>query len=679
MLPVTSAGAHAFCIACLAHLHQGLGGLDHGIGGDTELLVQDGGGGGGAELVDADGNAAVQVLGPAHGAAGLHRHASSHALGQHGLLVGLGLLVEQLPARHGHDANLLALALQLLGGLNGEHKLGAGADQDAVGGALTAVHDVRALGGALDGGGVHVGHALAGQDDGGGALDPGLALGHGVLHGGQVAPGGLIAVSGTHGEHVGHGAEGGQVLNGLMGGAILAQADGVVGHHIDDTSLRQGGHAHGVAHVVGEDEEGGAVGDESGGVQGNAVADGAHSVLAHTEAEVALGRGVLLEVAEHLHQGHVGGRQIGGATQEPGDGGGQGVEHGLRVQTGGQALVGRGEGGERLLPALGELAGGDGLVLGPLLGVLLLVLGGDLVPGGVGLSAALAEGVVELVVGLLGDLELAIRPLQVGASGGGLVLAQGGAVHVVGVGLVGGAIADQGGHLDERRLVGDGLGGGDGIAQAVQVVVAVLDVLHVPALSLVAGGNVLGEGDLGVAVDGDAVVIVQDDELAQAPVAGQRGGLRGDALHVAAVAHDHVGVVVHELHAGLVEASGQVLLGEGQAHGIGDALPQGAGGDLHAGGEEVLGVTGGLGAPLAELLQVLDAHVVAQQVEQGVLEHGAVAGGQHEAVAVGPLGILGVGGEEVLERDVSHGGAAHRQTGVAGVSLRGGLEVAVSI
>jgi len=47
----------------------------------------------------------------------------------------------------------------------------------------------------------------------------------------------LIATAGPHHQHVGHGAEGGQVLNGLVGGAALTQANGVVGHHIDGTHL----------------------------------------------------------------------------------------------------------------------------------------------------------------------------------------------------------------------------------------------------------------------------------------------------------------------------------------------------------------------------------------------------------------------------------------------------------
>ena len=47
-------------------------------------------------------------------------------------------------------------------------------------------------------------------------------------------------------------------------------------------------------------------------------------------------------------------------------------------------------------------------------------------------------------------------------------------------------------------------------------VVAVLDPQHVPAVGLVARGDVLGEGEVGRAVDGDAVVVVEDVELCRA-------------------------------------------------------------------------------------------------------------------------------------------------------------------
>ena len=48
-----------------------------------------------------------------------------------------------------------------------------------------------------------------------------------------------------------------------------------------------------------------------------------------------------------------------------------------------------------------------------------------------------------------------------------------------------------------------------------------------------------------------------------------------------------------------------------------------------------------LGAELAEALDLVERHVgVAAQVEPAVEKHRAVAGRQHEAVAVHPLGVL---------------------------------------
>eukprot|EP00983_Pelagomonas_calceolata_P085552 1156584-Pelagomonas_calceolata.AAC.4 len=67
-----------------------------------------------------------------------------------------------------------------------------------------------------------------------------------------------------------------------------------------------------------------------------------------------------------------------------------------------------------------------------------------------------------------------------------------------------------------------------------------LHVQHVPAQALIALQHILSEGDLGVAVDGDLVVIIQHDELAQTPVAGQGGGLVGQALHHAAITSNAV-------------------------------------------------------------------------------------------------------------------------------------------
>merc|ERR1712100_968491 len=279
-----------------------------------------------------------------------------------------------------------------------------------------------------------------------------------------------------------------------------------------------------------------------------------------------------------------------------------GVEHGLGVDAGGDAGVLGGELGECVGPAGGELTGDDGVELLVILGVLLLVLGELLVPGG--LRGLTLLGAVHVLGDGLGDLEGLVLPVEVLAGRLGLVGAEGRAMDVVGVGLVGGAVADEGGHLDEGGA-GIGLGLVDRIADGVEVGVTVLDVLDVPAVRLVAGADILGEGDVGVAVDGDGVVIVEGDELAESPVGGEGGALPGHTLHVAAVTHDGVGVVVDDLAVGLVEAAREVLLGHGEADGVADAHTEGTGGDLNAVGDEVLGVTGGHGVPLAEVLEVV--------------------------------------------------------------------------
>ena len=153
-------------------------------------------------------------------------------------------------------------------------------------------------------------------------------------------------------------------------------------------------------------------------------------------------------------------------------------------------------------------------------------------------------------------------------------------------------------------------------------------------------------------------------------MAGQGGRLTGHALLVAAVAHDHVSEVIHQGVAGLVEAGRQVRFGDRQTHGVGDALSQGACGHLNPGGLEGFRVAGGFGAPLAELLDVLDRHrVVAAEVQQRVEQHAAVAGREHEAVAVEPLGILGVVPQHLVPEGVGHGGGAHRQARVARIRL----------
>ena len=63
----------------------------------------------------------------------------------------------------------------------------------------------------------------------------------------------------------------------------------------------------------------------------------------------------------------------------------------------------------------------------------------------------------------------------------------------------------------------------------------------VPAVGAEARRRVVGEPALHIAVDGDAVVVVERDQLVQPQRAGQRTHLVADAFHQAAVAQKDVG------------------------------------------------------------------------------------------------------------------------------------------
>ena len=151
-------------------------------------------------------------------------------------------------------------------------------------------------------------------------------------------------------------------------------------------------------------------------------------------------------------------------------------------------------------------------------------------------------------------------------------------------------------------------------------------------------------------------------------MAGQGAGLGGHAFLVTAITHDHVGVVINELGVGLVVLGGQVSFGNRQTDGTGDAGAEGPGGYLYPGGFKGFRVAGGVGAPLAELLDVFNRYrVVTAQVQQRIKQHAAVASREHKAVAVEPLGILRVMAQDPVPQGIGHGGAAHGQAGVAGV------------
>ena len=193
------------------------------------------------------------------------------------------------------------------------------------------------------------------------------------------------------------------MLHRLVGRAIFADCDGVVGPHVQVRNLHEGGQTHGGTLVIGEHEEGAAV--RTGvGAQQDAVGDGAHGELAHAEVELtavlaavrpllggALSRG---EGLSALEVGLVGAAEVGGAAPEFRHDGCDGVQSGAGSATGGDVLADF-EGGlevvDGLVEAFRKLAGLDAVVQGSLVRVGLAPCVVLLVPFLVGFETALGD------------------------------------------------------------------------------------------------------------------------------------------------------------------------------------------------------------------------------------------------------------------------------------------------
>jgi len=124
-------------------------------------------------------------------------------------------------------------------------------------------------------------------------------------------------------------------------------------------------------------------------------------------------------------------------------------------------------------------------------------------------------------------------------------------------------------------------------------------------------------------------------------------------------------MVGNDVVAGPVEGGGEPLFGDGHADAVGEALAERAGGGLDTGRVAVLGVAWGHAAVLAEVLELLEGEIVAGQVEQGIEEHGAVAGAEDEAVPVVPVGVGRVVAQMPAPEGQGSGGHAHGQAGVS--------------
>ena len=457
------------------------------------------------------------------------------------------------------------------------------------------------------------------------------------------------------------------MLDRLVGGPVLAEADRVVGQHEDPPEPHEGGHPDRVPRVVGEDEERSRVGDDPA-VEGHPVHDRAHRELAHPEVEVVPVRRVAGDGPRPRPAGQVRSREVGGAADELREAGGEAFECVLRrlAGGGGRALaVDLRDGGRaRARPVAGESAAKPPVQLVRKLRPRRPV--GVHAPAPRGLAPGAGGARIPARAHRLRYLEGGMRPAHRRPRPRCLVRSERGAVRRRRPRLGRRPPPDGGPAADEARPLAVAARRLDRRLHRPPVV-AVHAADDLPAVGLEAGRGVVGEPALHVAVDGDAVVVVEHGELAEPERAREGAGLVRDPLHQAPVAREDPGAMVDDLVPRPVEARRERALDDGHAHRVREPLAERAGGGLHAGGQAELRMAGGAGMELAEALDLRHRQVVAREVQQGVDQHRAVAVREHEAVPVRPRGVRGVVAEMSVPerlRDVRH---PHRHPGVAGL------------
>ena len=235
-------------------------------------------------------------------------------------------------------------------------------------------------------------------------------------------------------------------------------------------------------------------------------------------------------------------------------------------------------------------------------------------------------------------------------------------------GLVRSAVSDLGLADDEgRTAVGPDGFGQDGVN--LHDVIGIVAAKNAPVVGGVAGGDVLGKREAGVAFDGDVVVVVEHDEIVEFEVTGEAGGLGSVAFHHAAVAADHEDAALRDVRLVKADSGRKLLGGDRHADRGTETAAQRTGRDVDALGVAEFRMARSQAAPLTEVLQFVHGEAVVEEMQEGIDQHGAVSGGQHETVASDPGRIGGIMAEIFRPEDHGEIGVAHRHAGVSGFGL----------
>ena len=225
---------------------------------------------------------------------------------------------------------------------------------------------------------------------------------------------------------------------------------------------------------------------------------------------------------------------------------------------------------------------------------------------------------------------------------------------------------------DELRLSArGGLRLGNGVGDFRKIVA--IDLLDIPAVGHITRGGVLALRHRCHRVERHIVGIINEDEVVESEVAGERAGFLRHAFLQAPIARERDDMVIENPVRRRVETRLAHLAGNREAHGVRHALPEGAGGCFNARRFVKLWMPRRDAVELAEIFQVIQRHAVACEMQPTVEEHAPVAGRENKAVAIQPARLGGVEGHCRSEERGSDVGGSKREAEVAGFAFGDGI------
>src|SRR5690606_14435411 len=306
----------------------------------------------------------------------------------------------------------------------------------------------------------------------------------------------------------------GHLFHRLVGRAVFAQTNGVVGVYENRTLLHQGSHTHGVTGVFHKHQEGGAVRNKAF-VQRDAVHHGAHGKFAYAVEYVVTGSVGFAHALATFPQGQVRTGEVGGTAEEFRQQRAKGVQCVLRGFTRGNHFA--------FGLAFFDISLGFGGKVGRQFAVdaafefrrqfrVSRCIGSKFFIPALLSSGAFFFG-TPTGVDIFRNVEGTVFPAQTLAGEGDFVIAQRCAVALFFAFFIRGTETNNGFAADQGRLFGIGTGGFNGLFDFFRVV-TVHARNDLPAVSFKTLHGVVGKPAFHFAVDGNAVVIVEGNQFA---------------------------------------------------------------------------------------------------------------------------------------------------------------------